>query len=95
MSATPQLGLSGSEQAFLAAARRFPQKELAIRRLMTHSEPFRDMCEELAEPEVALPKVPQTPPDLRRARTIEWQEVVEQLVAEVAATLHESEGRRS
>ena len=53
----PESGPTDKREAFSAAFRRFPQFELAIRRLMGRSEAFCDMCEELAEAEVALSTV--------------------------------------
>lgn len=75
------------ERGYLAAVRRFPHAEFTIRRLISHSETFRDICEELAEAETALLKVVETPPEIREARRREWQEIVDRLVAEVAASL--------
>ena len=82
---------TGRERGFSAAVRRFPQAEFAIRRLMSRSEAFCDMCEELAEAECALSKVPGAPEGLREARRHEWQELVDRLVAEVGAALQASE----
>ncbi|WP_442580555.1 hypothetical protein ACSBOB_00685 [Mesorhizobium sp. ASY16-5R] len=81
------------KQAFTAAARRFPDAEFAIRKLMTDSETFRDICEELAEAEWALTSVAETPAALRDARKIEWQELIDRLAAELATVLQE--GARS
>ncbi|MEQ1954481.1 hypothetical protein [Mesorhizobium sp. CN2-181] len=83
------------ERAFSAATRRFPQAEFAIRKLMSHSEVFRDICEELAEAELALARVPEVPAALREARKTEWQELVDRLAAELAAALRENEARRN
>jgi hypothetical protein len=83
----PQSGPTGKREAFSAALRRFPQFELAIRRLMARSEAFCDMCEELAEAEVALATVNRVAPALREARRAEWQELIDRLVAEVEAAL--------
>jgi hypothetical protein len=80
-------GPTGKREAFSAALRRFPQFELAIRRLMARSEAFCDMCEELAEAEMALSKVDRVPSGLRDARRAEWQDLIERLVAEVGAAL--------
>jgi hypothetical protein len=57
---------------------------------MNRSETFCDMCEDLAEAEWALSKVLEVPPALREARRVEWQELVDRLVAEVGATLREA-----
>jgi hypothetical protein len=81
------------EGAFLAAARRFPQAEFAIRKLMSQSEVFRDICEELAEAELALARVPETPAALHEARRTEWQELVDRLVAELGTALQEGQTR--
>jgi len=76
------------ERGYLAAIRRFPNSELAIRRLISQSETFRDICDELAEAEGVLSTFPaaasREPHEPRRQ---EWQEVVDRLVAEVAASL--------
>lgn len=84
-------GATGKREAFSAAFRRFPQFELAIRRLMDRSEAFADMCEELAEAELALSKVNEVPPALREARRAEWQELVDRLVGEVEAALQDKD----
>ncbi|CAN7715275.1 hypothetical protein LJR234_006194 [Mesorhizobium amorphae] len=78
---------SDRRRATTAATRRFPQFELAIRRLMDRSESFRDMCEELADAEFALSRVDEITPELRGARRAEWQELVDRLVGEVGAAL--------
>ena len=78
-----------------APARRFPQAEFAIRNLMNRSEAFCDMCEELAEAELALSNVPATFAALCEGRRVEWQELVDRLVAEVGAALRESEAWRN
>ena len=71
--------------------RRFPQFELAVHRLMDRCEAFREMCEELAEAELALASVDMVPPALREARRAEWQELVDRLVAEVGAALQDKD----
>jgi hypothetical protein len=88
-------GSTGREQAFSAAVRRFPHAEFAIRRLMNRSEAFCDMCEDLAEAEWALSNVPATPPAIREARKVEWQELVDRLVAEVGTALRENDTRNN
>jgi hypothetical protein len=80
-------GSTDKREGFSAALRRFPQFELAIRRLMGRSEAFCDMCEELAEAELALSTVGKVAPALREARKAEWQELIDRLVAEVEAAL--------
>jgi len=81
-------GSQNRTRAISAAVRRFPQFELAIRRLMDRSESFRDMCEELADAELALSKVEELPSALREARRAEWQELVDRLTEEIRAVLN-------
>ncbi|MFI0844211.1 hypothetical protein [Mesorhizobium sp. IMUNJ 23232] len=81
------------ERAFSAATRRFPNAEFAIRKLMSHSEVFCDICEELAEAELALARVPETPAAVHEARRTEWQELVDRLVAELGTALREGQMR--
>lgn len=83
------------EQAYSAAVRRFPHAEFAIRKLMTRSEAFRDICEELLEAEIALSNVPDTPLELHEARRAEWEEFVDRLIAEVGAALREAEASQN
>ena len=87
----PQSGPTGKREAFSAALRRFPQFELAIRRLMARSEAFCDMCEELAEAELALSRIDKVAPELREARRAEWQELIDRLVGEVGAALYDKD----
>jgi len=54
---------------------------------MNNGESFRDMCDELAEAEIALSSVPETLVEIYEVRKQEWQELVDRLVAEVAASL--------
>jgi hypothetical protein len=92
---TPEDRASDRQRAISAAVRRFPLFELAIHRLMDRSETFRDMCEELAEAELALSRVDQVSPELREARRAEWQELVDRLVGEVGAVLDADAARKS
>jgi hypothetical protein len=85
-------GPADRQRAASAAVRRFPQFELAIHRLMDRDEIFRDMCEELAEAELALSRVDLLPPTLSEARRAEWQELVDRLVAEVGAAVTNMDG---
>jgi hypothetical protein len=84
-------GPANRQKAISAAVRRFPQCELAIHRLMDRCEAFSEMCEELAEAELALSTVDLVPPALREARRAEWQELVDRLVAEVGAALQDKD----
>lgn len=81
-----------SKRAALSAAlRRFPERELAIRRMFGTDPNFCDMCEELAEAEAALSRVDQLPPPIRGVRRAEWQDLVERLAREVDAALQEKQ----
>lgn len=82
---------AAKKEAISAALRRFPRHELAIHRLMARSETFCDMCEELAEAEVALSKINQTVPALREARKAEWQELIDLLIKEVGAAIEDKD----
>jgi hypothetical protein len=79
-----------SERAFCAAQLHFPRAELAIRRLMHLSEAFRDMCEELADAQAALADALSKPGPLSEVRRQEWQELIDRLAAEIAATLQDN-----
>jgi hypothetical protein len=92
---TPEDRASDRQRAISAAVRRFPQFELAIHRLMDRSETFRDMCEELAEAELALSRVDQVSPAVREARRAEWRELVDRLVGEVGAVLDTDAAEKS
>ncbi|ASP73706.1 hypothetical protein CDO28_19115 (plasmid) [Sinorhizobium meliloti] len=83
---------TGKELAFSAAARRFPQAEFTIRRLMRMSEDFCDLCGELAEAEHALAQVPRSNRELREEREREWNELIDCLVAEIGEALEEQGG---
>lgn len=85
----PGTGTAGKREAYSAALRRFPQFEFKICWLMARNEAFRDMCDELAEAELALSMIDRVAPALRQARRAEWQELVDRLVAEVGAALHD------
>jgi hypothetical protein len=61
---------------------------------MSHSEVFCDICEELAEAELALARVPEAPVALHEARRTEWQELVDRLVAELGTALREGQTRQ-
>jgi hypothetical protein len=85
--ASMETGRIGRQTALLAAIRRYPECELAIRRLIETDEPFRDICEELAEAEWALSKVDYSPDVSREARRAEWQEIVDGLAGEMKLAL--------
>lgn len=83
--------LRGKEQAFSSVARRFPQAEFMIRRLMRMSEDFYDLCGELAEAEHALAQVLQSVKQPEE-REREWQELINCLVSRSARPLQNTDG---
>lgn len=84
-------GQATKRAALAAALRRYPQLELAIRRLFDAEEGFRDICEELSEAELALSKVGDLPIALREARRSEWEELVERLARELETAVRNRE----
>lgn len=78
-------------RGFRVASRRFPNAEFAIRKLMNRDEAFCDMCDELADAELALANVSAVPVETRNERAIEWQEVVDRLIVEIGNALRENE----
>jgi hypothetical protein len=80
---------TGKREALSAALRRFPRFELTIRRLIDADETFCDICEELAEAELALATVDGLQPGLREARRAEWQELVDRLAGEAKAVIED------
>jgi hypothetical protein len=86
---TRKLGSFATEPAYQAAVQRFPQAEFAIRKLMSGSEAFSDMCAELAEAEQALSNVP--PGSSHDDRRTEWQLLVNSLVREIEQALREND----
>lgn len=82
-------------ECFSAAIRRFPHFELPIIRLIETDEVFREICEELAEAELALSATDKVPAPLREVRRAEWQELVDRLVGEVAAAIRADASARA
>lgn len=74
----------------VAALRRFPAEQQAIEALTARSEDFRDMCEELAEAELALLAAEGLPAALRGQREAEWSEAIERLSFEIARALDQA-----
>jgi hypothetical protein len=70
-----------------AALRRFPAKARLIEELTERSEDFRDMCEELAEAELALLAAKDAPPGVRAERIAEWTGWIDRLSEEIEAAL--------
>jgi hypothetical protein len=73
-----------------AALRRFPTERHAIEELMLRDGDFCDMCEELAEAELALRAAELLPPTVREERTAEWTASIDRLTAEIARALKEA-----
>ncbi len=57
---------------------------------MLRDQDFCDMCEELAEAELALQATEALPMRVREARTAEWAASIDRLTAEIARALKES-----
>ena len=55
------------------ASRRVPGEARLIEQPMDGNGDFRDICEELADAEMALAAIDTVPAALREARTVEWQ----------------------
>lgn len=70
-----------------AVMQRFPTELRAIERLTKQSEDFCDMCEELADAELALCAAQALPPETRAERTAEWIALIERLTAEIGRAL--------
>ena len=70
-----------------AVLRRFPLERRVVADLRAQSEDFCDMCEELADAELALLAAEALPPAVRRERTAEWVAAVERLTAEIESAL--------
>ncbi|MCX5580509.1 hypothetical protein [Kaistia terrae] len=73
-----------------AVLRRFPAEHRAIEALTAQNEDFRDMCEELAEAEMALLAVERLPGHLRSQRAAEWRASIERLASEIARALNDA-----
>lgn len=75
------------ENAYSAVVEYFPNRELAIRRLLKSDESFREICEELYDAKAALAKVTVPSDQLHAARRAEWHDIVGRLVAELLRAL--------
>jgi hypothetical protein len=73
---------------FAAAVGRFPHFADTIERLMATDENFRDMCDELAEAQMALLMIEETNAASREIRRAEWQSLIDRLAKEVEAAIH-------
>lgn len=74
----------------IAVLRRFPAHRRTIEELIARDDDFRDMCEELAEAEMALQAATALPPALCMARQAEWTVAIGRLEAEIARALKEA-----
>ena len=71
----------------IAVLQRFPAERRAIEDLAAQSEDFCDMCEELADAEMALQAAQTLPAGLRAERTAEWTASIDRISAEIARAL--------
>ncbi len=76
---------------------RFPNERQAIEELIARDGDFRDMCDELAEAELALKAAERLPLAVRAERTIEWAATIDRQVAEIGKALGDAKApsRRS
>lgn len=81
---------SDEHKGRFAALRRFPAEHRTIEELSAHSEDFRDMCEELAEAELALATAEGLPGALREQRRAEWHAAIDRLASEIARALSDA-----
>ena len=84
----PQVGERKAGEA--AALRRFPAERRTIEELLLRDDDFCDMCEELAEAELAQRAAELLPPTVREERTAEWAASIDRLTAEIARALKEA-----
>lgn len=82
------------QKAVAAAVRRFPHFELPVRRLIETDENFREICEELAEAELALSATASVAAPLREVRRAEWQGLVDRLALEVEGAIRSDASAR-
>jgi len=73
--------------AVQAAIARFPDRGHAIEDLARTDESFRSLCEDLAEAEAALARWERSSSPVRATRCAEYQNLVRDLAAELAAEL--------
>lgn len=78
------------EAGLSAAIKRFPEHAGAMEQLMGWNDALCDMCEELAEADLALSIIGALPPSLREARTLECKDWIERLTMEIDQALRDS-----
>jgi hypothetical protein len=74
-------------EGVLAAARRFPDRQLDVRDLATRDEEFRLLCNDFADAETALQQWEASSSPTRHQLCAEYRALVEELAGEIEATL--------
>lgn len=74
----------------IAALRWFPSERQTIEELIVCDDIFRDLCEELADAELALKAAAQLPLNVREGRVAEWLATVDRQVAEIGQALRDA-----
>ena len=80
------------DQGVLAAIRHLPAHGRSIKERALRSESFRALCADLAEAERALAEWESSLLPIRKARCIEYQQLIESLEAELKETLDRPDG---
>jgi chromosome segregation ATPase len=70
------------------AIARFPDRGHAIEELARVNDDFQSLCDELADVDAAFERWKQSPSPVREARCAEYQELVDDLAAEVETILN-------
>jgi len=83
---------SGSDKAshsrgLVAALERFPALRRQIDNLFQFDEDFRALCEDLADVKTALNECRHLPFDIRDARQLEYEELIDSLAKEIEQAL--------
>lgn len=78
---------SSNSRGLSAALSRFPGLPRHIENLFAVNEDFRGLCEDLADAEAALHRCKTLPADIRDARRVEYEELVDSLLSEIKQAL--------
>ncbi|OOO15814.1 hypothetical protein BTE56_23045 [Agrobacterium pusense] len=78
---------SSNSRGLSAALDRFPTLPRHIENLFAIDEDFRGLCEDLADAEAALDRCKTLSADIRDARKLEYEEIVDSLSREIEQAL--------
>lgn len=70
---------------YAVVAKRLPEHQFVIRRLIAMDDAFRDMCDEFAEACTALERRSNQPDRKSAESESEWTDIVERLASEILA----------